>query len=104
MEGGSQAARGEWSTAMVSFNASVLTREGRRQDEVLTKDEAEAASSSWLYEKEVWHGVMMSVGGEAAPERKMGGDDISLANANLNAPKIKKIYVVNSIATNGWKI
>jgi hypothetical protein len=46
MEGGSQAARGEWSTAMVSFNASVLTREGRRQDEVLTKDEAEAASSS----------------------------------------------------------
>jgi hypothetical protein len=46
----------------------------------------------------------MSVGGEAAPERKMGGDDVSLANKNLNAPKIKKIYVVNSIATNGWKI
>jgi hypothetical protein len=30
------------------FNASVLAREGRRRDEALTKNEAEAASSSWL--------------------------------------------------------
>jgi hypothetical protein len=34
------------------FNASVLTREGRRRDEALLKDEAETASSSWLHEKE----------------------------------------------------
>jgi hypothetical protein len=47
---------------------------------------------------------MMSVGREATPERKMGGDDVSLANENLTAPKIKKIYAVNSIATNEWKI
>jgi hypothetical protein len=32
------------------FNASVLAREGRRHDEALSKDEVEAASSSWLNE------------------------------------------------------
>jgi hypothetical protein len=34
------------------FNASVLAREGRRRDEALPKDEAEAASSSWLNREE----------------------------------------------------
>jgi hypothetical protein len=34
------------------FNASVSPRERRRQDEMLLEDEAEAASSSWLYGKE----------------------------------------------------
>jgi hypothetical protein len=35
------------------FNISVSAREGRRWDKALSKDEAEAASSSWLNEKEV---------------------------------------------------
>jgi hypothetical protein len=34
------------------FNASVLAREGRRWDEALPKDEAEAASLSWFNGKE----------------------------------------------------
>jgi hypothetical protein len=34
------------------FNASVLAREGRRQEKTLPEDDAEAASSSWLNEKE----------------------------------------------------
>jgi hypothetical protein len=34
------------------FNASILAREGKRRDEVLPEDEAEAASLSWLHEKE----------------------------------------------------
>jgi hypothetical protein len=34
------------------FNALVLASEGRRPDEALLKDEAEAASSSWLNGKE----------------------------------------------------
>jgi hypothetical protein len=34
------------------FNASVSTQEGRRRDEVLPEDEAEAASSSWFNERE----------------------------------------------------
>jgi hypothetical protein len=35
------------------FNASVLAREGRRHNEALLEDEAEAVSLSWLHEKEV---------------------------------------------------
>jgi hypothetical protein len=35
------------------FSALVLAREGRRRDEALPEDEADAASSSWLYGKEV---------------------------------------------------
>jgi hypothetical protein len=34
------------------FNASILTRDEKRLDEVLPEDEAEAASLSWLYGKE----------------------------------------------------
>jgi hypothetical protein len=34
------------------FNASVLTREGRRGNEALPKDEAEPLSSSWFNGKE----------------------------------------------------
>jgi hypothetical protein len=37
------------------FNASVLTQERKRQDETLSKDEAEAVSSSWLHGKKAWH-------------------------------------------------
>jgi hypothetical protein len=33
------------------FNASVSTQEGRRRDEALPEDEAEAVSLSWLHEK-----------------------------------------------------
>jgi hypothetical protein len=35
------------------FNALVSAREGRRQDEEFTEDEAESVSSFWLLEKEV---------------------------------------------------
>jgi hypothetical protein len=35
------------------FNASVLTRDGRRRDKALLEDEVEAASLSWLNVKEV---------------------------------------------------
>jgi hypothetical protein len=34
------------------FNTSVLAQEGSRRDEVLPKDEVDAASSSWLHRKE----------------------------------------------------
>jgi hypothetical protein len=34
------------------FNASVLAREGRQRDDALSKDEAEAVSSTWLHGKE----------------------------------------------------
>jgi hypothetical protein len=35
-------------------------------------------------------GVATSVGGEAAPGRGKGGDDISWVNANLTEPKNRK--------------
>jgi hypothetical protein len=37
-------------------------------------------------------GVMMLVGGEAAPEREKGGDDANWADTNLIVPKNKKKY------------
>jgi hypothetical protein len=46
-------------------------------------------------------GIVMSVRGEVALERGKGGDDASWADTNLTRPKIKKIHVVNSVATNG---
>jgi hypothetical protein len=42
----------------------------------------------------------MSIGGEAAPGRKKGGDDASWVGVNLTE-KIKKIYTVDSVAING---
>jgi hypothetical protein len=45
--------------------------------------------------------VMTSTGGEAAPGRGKGGDDVSWADVNLNRPKIKKIHAVDSATTNG---
>jgi hypothetical protein len=39
--------------------------------------------------------------GEAPPGRGKGGDDASWADANLTRPKMKKIYAVDSAATNG---
>jgi hypothetical protein len=35
------------------FSISILTREGRRRDEALPEDEAEAVSLSWLHGKEM---------------------------------------------------
>jgi hypothetical protein len=35
-------------------------------------------------------GVVTSTGGEAAPDRKKGGDDVSWADTNLIGPKNKK--------------
>ncbi len=45
--------------------------------------------------------VTTAAKGEAAPGRGKGGDDVSWADANLSKPKMEKIHVVNSIATNG---
>jgi hypothetical protein len=36
------------------------------------------------------------------PGRGYGGDDTSCANVNLTGPKNKKIYVIDSVAINGW--
>jgi hypothetical protein len=42
-----------------------------------------------------------SVGGEAAPEREKGGDDVSWTDVNLIwTKKIKKIHAVDSATTN----
>jgi hypothetical protein len=41
------------------FNASVSAQEGRRRNEVLPKNEAEAASLSWLHGKEATHDAAM---------------------------------------------
>jgi hypothetical protein len=47
-------------------------------------------------------GVMMLVGGEAAPGRGKEGDDANWADTNLTGPKNeKKNYTVDSAATNG---
>jgi hypothetical protein len=44
---------------------------------------------------------MPLVGGETAPRREKGGDDISWADANLIGPKIKKIHAVDLAGING---
>jgi hypothetical protein len=44
--------------------------------------------------------VMMSAGGEAAPGRGKGEDDVNWADINLTGSKMKKIHIVNSVATN----
>jgi hypothetical protein len=46
-------------------------------------------------------GVAMSAEGEAASGRRKRADDTSWAVANLTVPKNKKIYTVDSAATNG---
>jgi hypothetical protein len=46
--------------------------------------------------------VAMSVGREAAPRKGKGGDNARWANTKLTVSKIKKIHVVDSVATNGW--
>jgi hypothetical protein len=73
------------------LNGLISAREGRRHDEALSEHETEAAtSSSWLHEKEAWHGVATSAGGEATPKRGNGGDNTSWPDANLIGPKNKK--------------
>jgi hypothetical protein len=62
------------------FNASDSAREGNRQDEALSKDEAKVANSYSLNGKEVWHGaarVTMSTGGERVLGRGKRRDDTS---------------------------
>jgi hypothetical protein len=41
-----------------------------------------------------------SAGGEVAPGREKGGDDVNWADVNL-IKKMKKIYTVDSVAING---
>jgi hypothetical protein len=54
---------GEWESGSPGrvayhwFNASVLPQGGGWRDKTLLKDEVEVASSSWLNEKEAWHGA-----------------------------------------------
>jgi hypothetical protein len=48
-------------------------------------------------------GVTMLTGGEVAPGKGKGGDDVSSVDANLTRPKIKKIYAVDSVATK-WMV
>jgi hypothetical protein len=43
-----------------------------------------------------------SARGEAALGRGKRGYDVSWGDTNLTGPKIKKIHVFNSPATNGW--
>jgi hypothetical protein len=45
--------------------------------------------------------VTTSIGGEAAPRRKRGGNDISWVNTNLTEKKNKKNHAVDSTGTNG---
>jgi hypothetical protein len=45
-------------------------------------------------------GVTTSTGGEAAPGREKGGDDVSWADVNRTELKIKKIHAVDSASTN----
>jgi hypothetical protein len=44
-------------------------------------------------------GVATSAEGEAAPGRGKRGDNVGWADTNLTGPKIKKIHVVDSVAT-----
>jgi hypothetical protein len=69
----------------------VSTQEGRQRDEALPKDEAEAASSSWLH---MWEGsvtqrggMVMSVKGEMISGMGKGGDDTRWTDANLIGQK-----------------
>jgi hypothetical protein len=81
--------------------------EGRWWYATLLKDEAELASSSWLYGEEAWHDVVawwhrpeerQHLGGEREETTLVGLTRILLGR------KMKKIYVVDSVATNGrWK-
>jgi hypothetical protein len=47
-------------------------------------------------------GVVTSARGEVTPGRGKGGDDASWADTNLARQKMKKIYAVDLVATNGW--
>jgi hypothetical protein len=60
------------------FNALILAQEERQQDEILPKDEVEAASSSRLNDV----GRRRDNTGEGK-----GGDDASLTDANLTVSK-----------------
>jgi hypothetical protein len=85
------------------FNASVSTREGRRQNKALPEDEVEVASSSWLNGKEVWHGA--TVWWCRSEERRHRGGEreetatVGLARILLDR-KIKKIHVIDLAGVN----
>jgi hypothetical protein len=85
------------------FNASVSVREGKRRDEALPKDEAEAVSLSWFNVKEVWHGAVAwwrwleerwHRGGKREETMPVGLMRILLSQ------KVKKIHVVDLVASN----
>jgi hypothetical protein len=83
------------------FNASVSALDGRQWDEVLSKDEAETASSFWLHAKkcdiswrcrsdERWHQRW-----KREETMRVGLTRILLGQ------KMNKIHAVDSAATNG---
>jgi hypothetical protein len=71
---------GRWQRC--GFSTSVLAWEGRWWDEALPKDEAKAASSSWLHGKKVWHGAM-ALRCRLEDNQHWEGDDVSWADVNL---------------------
>jgi hypothetical protein len=78
---------------------------GRQHDEALLEDESEAASSSWLHVKEVWHNAAAwrhrseerrHQGGESEQTKLIGLTRILVGQTT------KKIHTVNLVVTNGW--
>jgi hypothetical protein len=69
------------------FNAFVSAQEGRRRDEALPNDEADALVLAQWEGSMTWRsGVTMLAKGEAISGRGMEGDDIGWANVNLIGP------------------
>jgi hypothetical protein len=47
-------------------------------------------------------GVVTSAGGEVTPGREKGGNDVSWADRIFLGQKMKKIYVIDLVASNGY--
>jgi hypothetical protein len=64
---------------------------GRRWDEALLEDEADATSSSWLHGKKAWHGTTRGDVDwrRGVTREEKGGDDDNWTNVNLTGPKNK---------------
>jgi hypothetical protein len=88
------------------FNASISAQEGRRRNEALSEDEAEAASSSWLNWKEASHDA---VAWQRRPEERQHQREEREETTPcgltqiLLGQKIKKIYTIDSAATK-WRV
>jgi hypothetical protein len=81
------------------FNALVSVWEGSQQDKALLEDEAETTSSSWLNEKEVWHGTTVwRCRLEERLHQEKERDETTLVGLTwiLLGRKIKKIYAVDA--------